>query len=160
MAWKEDDYYFARTEQLSIEAMKEGDDGFACVLVDENGEIIMEQKNAAGTKKDPTAHDVMELVRRAVKEYSPEFLAKCTIYALMEPCVMCMGAMFWGNIGKVKCAMSEESLNRLLPGGLEIHSKEFVRRSLKPMSSECCSPERKEAVEIVKNWVRSLGVEV
>ena len=31
MGWREDDYYFERTEALAREAMKEGDDGFACV---------------------------------------------------------------------------------------------------------------------------------
>ena len=33
MGWREDDYYFERTEALAREAMKAGDDGFACVLV-------------------------------------------------------------------------------------------------------------------------------
>lgn len=160
MAWREDSFYFQRVEQLSIEAMKDGDDGFASILIDENGEIVMEQKNEAFTQKDPTAHDTIELVRRAVKEYTPEKLNKCTVYALMEPCVMCMGALFWGNIGHVKYAVSEETLNSLLPGGLEIHSKEFVDRSPKPMNTEGAIPERKEAIEIVKTWVRSLGVHV
>ncbi|MEZ3470502.1 MAG: hypothetical protein K1W40_19540 [Schaedlerella sp.] len=160
MAWREDKFYFERTEQLAIEAMNDGDDGFSSILVDENGEIVMEQKNEAFTLKEPTAHDTIELVRRAVKKYPPEFLSQCTVYALMEPCVMCMGALFWGNIGHIKYAVSEETLNGLLPGGLEIHSREFAERSPKPMHSEGCVPERKEAVEIVKTWVRSLGVQV
>ena len=44
MAWREDKFYFERTEQLAIEAMNDGDDGFSSILVDENGEIVMEQK--------------------------------------------------------------------------------------------------------------------
>lgn len=159
MGWKEDDYYFARTEVLAREAMAVGDDGFACVLAGPDGEIIMEQKNEAGTQKDPTAHDVMALVRRAVREYTPEFLKECTVYALMEPCVMCMGALFWANIGRVKYAMSEASMNCLLPGGLEIHSAEFAERCPKPMTFVPRVPERPESVRIVKAWIQSLGIE-
>ena len=158
MGWREDDYYFERTEALAREAKKEGDDGFACVLVGPMGDILMEQKNEAGTQKDPTAHDVMALVRRAVREYSPRQLKECTVYALMEPCVMCMGALFWAKIGRVKYAMSEESMNRMLPGGLEIHSAEFAKRCPAPMESLPRIPERPEAVEIVKEWIRSLGI--
>lgn len=158
MGWREDDYYFERTEVLAREAMKAGDDGFACVLAGPEGDIVMEQKNEAFTRKDPTAHDVMVLAARAVREFSPEYLQECTVYALMEPCVMCMGALFWANIGHVKYAMSEDSMNSLLPGGLKIHSAEFVQRCPRPMSSQPRIPERQEAAAIVKEWIRSLGM--
>ena len=44
MGWREDDYYFERTEALAREAMKEGDDGFACVLVGPMGDILWNRK--------------------------------------------------------------------------------------------------------------------
>lgn len=159
MGWKEDDYYYKRAEELAEEAMAAGDDGFACVLVNGDGDIVMEQKNEAATRKDPTAHDAMLLAQNAVKKFSPDYLGGCTVYALMEPCVMCMGGLFWANINKVKYAVSEESLNRMLPGGLEIHSREFVDRCPRPMTSDAREPERPESLEIVRKWVRSLGVE-
>lgn len=160
MGWRPDDYYYEKAEALARKAMTEGNDGFACVLVSPEGEVLMEQENEAGTRKDPTAHDAMVLAQKAVQKYKPEFLKDCTVYAVMEPCVMCMGALFWANIGHVKYAMSEASMNRILPGGLEIHSKEFADRSPKTMISEAREPEKPESVEIVKDWIRSLGVEV
>lgn len=157
MKWKADEFYFQRTAELAREAMDRGDDGFASILVDENGEIVMEQGNLAHTRNDPTAHDTIVLAQRAVQAYPQEFLAKCTVYALMEPCVMCMGALFWAGIPKVKYAMSEADLNKLLPGGLEIHSEEFAARSPKPMISESGAPFL-PANKIIRDWVCSLGI--
>lgn len=157
MKWKEDAFYFQRTAELAREAMAQGDDGFASILVDEHGEILMEQGNLAHTRKDPTAHDTIVLAQRAVQEYPREVLEKCTVYALMEPCVMCMGALFWAGISKVKYAMSEAELNQLLPGGLEIHSEEFAARCPRLMTSEW-GGEYPEAKKIVRDWVCSLGI--
>lgn len=154
-------YYFQRTAQLAREALGRGDDGFACLLTDKNGEILLEQGNEAQTRRDPTAHDVLLLVQKAVTMYEPEYLSECTIYALTEPCVMCMGAVFWSKIGTVKYAFSEEELNRILPGGLEIHSKEFAERSpqkIQVLGSYSEIADQVGAKEIVKDWVRSLGI--
>lgn len=161
MAKQQELYYFQRTAELARDALSRGDDGFACLLTDRDGEILLEQGNAAQTLHDPTAHDVLLLVQQAVKKYEPEFLADCTVYALVEPCVMCMGAVFWSKIGTVKYAFSEDELNEVLPGGLEIHSKEFAQRSPQKIEVYGSYPEiaaAVEAKEIVKEWVRSLGI--
>ncbi|MEL7610767.1 MAG: nucleoside deaminase [Bacillota bacterium] len=158
MAWKEDSFYFDKTAELARRALARGDDGFAAVLVGENGEIMMEQGNMAGTDRDPTAHDAILLARRAAKTYPKNELQKCTMYALVEPCVMCMGAVFWTGIGAVKFAMSEKRLGEILPGGLDISSEEFARRSPSPIRVEGPYPEYKPAESIVKDWVRSLNI--
>lgn len=161
MAYKGERYYFQRTAQLAREALSRGDDGFACLLTDQEGTILLGQGNEAQTRRDPTAHDVLLLVQKAVSMYDSDFLSKCTVYALTEPCVMCMGAVFWSKIGTVKYAFSEEELNQILPGGLEIHSREFAERSPRKILVFGSDPETAEQVgaeEIVKDWVRSLGI--
>lgn len=150
--------YFARTAELAREALLRGDDGFATILVDAKGDIIMEQGNMAGTNQDPTAHDASLLASRAAREFSKETLAGCTLYALVEPCVMCMGAVFWAGIGAVKYALSEQRLGEILPGGLDFPSKEFASRSPRAIAVEGPFPEVAEAETIVKDWVRSLGI--
>lgn len=150
--------HFARTALLAREALARGDDGFAAVLVDAGGEIIMEQANMAGTNQDPTAHDASLLASRAAREFSRETLEGCTMYALVEPCVMCMGAVFWSGIGAVKYALSERRLGEILPGGLDFPSREFASRSPRVITVEGPFPEFAEAEAIVRDWVRSLGI--
>lgn len=156
-----EEQYFRRSAELAREALARGDDGFGTVLVDENGEIIMEQANEVLTKQNPIAHAELLLIQRAAAKYSKEFLSKCTLYSLVEPCVMCMGAVFWAGIGAVKYAFSEEEMNRILPGGLEIHAKEFAERSPKSIRVFGGYPdiaEKYQAAEIVKEWVRGFGI--
>lgn len=129
MTWKKDAEYFQRAIALAEAALAAGNDGFGCVLVDPEGDIIMEQGNAVAEQHDPTAHDALTLVRRAAQAYERDFLSRCTLYATMEPCVMCLGGAMWAGLDHIRYAVSEEELNSLLGGGTELHSAEFARRS-------------------------------
>ncbi len=143
MSKREDSYYYKRAIELAHEAMDKKNDGFASLLVSPDGEILMEKTNVAKDLNDVTAHDTIMLVKEAVKAYSPDYLKQCTLYAMMEPCIMCMGAVYWANIGSVNFAVSEEEYSMLRGGGgLEIHSKEFAERCGKDLkvigpSAEC-----------------------
>ena len=97
MGRKTDKEYFERAIEISKEALETGNDGFGCLLVDEDGEIVMEQRNAVADEGDPTAHDAMTLLRKAVK-IRCRIPREMALYATMEPCVMCMGAAFWAGL--------------------------------------------------------------
>lgn len=130
MTFKDDAYYFYRAIELSKCALEDGNDGFASVLVDQNGDIVFEQTNKAKSENDLIAHDAISLVRAVSKIFTKEDLQQCTLYATMEPCVMCMGAIYWANIGNVRFAVSEKEYSELRGGGgLDISSMEFARRS-------------------------------
>lgn len=155
---KDDTYYFDRAVAVAREALERGDDGFGSILVDAEGNILMEAGNEAATKKNPLRHDTITLVNMAVQKYSREFLVGCTIYAVLEPCVMCTAAAFWAGIDKIKFAMAESDFEKLLPGGLSISSREFVQRAPRPMSSIGPFDEIAGARHVVTDWVKSLGV--
>lgn len=82
---------------------------FGALLADAQGNILMEQENDEHEEKG-TGHAEAALIRRAVKVYSPEFLWQCTLYTTVEPCVMCAGCAYWGNIGRVVYGASEAAL--------------------------------------------------
>ena len=154
MGWKTDKEYFERAIEISREALETGNDGFGCLLVDEDGEIVMEQRNAVADEGDPTAHDAMTLIRKASQRYDSEFLRRCTLYATMEPCVMCMGAAFWAGLGAVKFAVTEKELGTILSGGLDMPSTEFAQRSPRVIKVEGPFPEvHDEAFAVMKAWV-------
>lgn len=154
MAWKDDEYYFRRAIALSEAAMAGGNDPFGCLLAGPEGDILMEQTNAVAEEHDPTAHDALTLLRKAAGRYTPEFLGKCTLYATMEPCVMCMGAAFWSGLGAVKFAVSERELGGMLPGSLDFPSAEFAARAPRPIRVEGPFPAlREEALPVLVRWV-------
>ena len=155
-----DDFYFQRVIALAEEAFERGDDPFASVLVDENGTIIMEESSRGNSMNHPLYHDTMLLALRAPKEYDREFLGKCTLYAAMEPCIMCTAALYWLGVANIKFIMSESELEALFPGGLNIHSTEFAERSPGNMTSVGPAPEYEKPRRLLKACVdRILGKE-
>lgn len=153
---KDDKFYFEQAIEEAKKAFARGDDAFGSVLVDENGEILMGCGCEAVTGKNPCLHDTISLVFKAVKEYPREVLEKCTIYAVLEPCVMCTAATFWAGISKIKFAMAESEFEELLPGGLSISSREFAERSPRKFESIGPFEEITEARKVVGDWVATL----
>jgi tRNA(Arg) A34 adenosine deaminase TadA len=110
MEWMNDEYYLKRAYQISIEAVEKGNFPFGAVLVDKNGKIIMEQGNVEMTESKCTGHAETQLIEKASIKYSKDFLWDCTLFTTVEPCAMCSGAIYWGNVGKVVYGISEKEL--------------------------------------------------
>lgn len=110
---KEHVFYLKQTIELSKRAVKNGNTPFGALLVDPDGNIILEQENIEVTEKDCTGHAETTLMRKASKLYSKDFLWRCTLYTSVEPCAMCSGAIYWGNIGKIVYGISEIMLLKL-----------------------------------------------
>lgn len=98
---------------LADEAGRQGIHPFAALLVDAQGEVLMEQLNAYMPDRDMTGHAERVLMTRASASWSPEFLARCTLYTSAEPCAMCAGAAYWAGVGRVVYGASEKRLKAL-----------------------------------------------
>ena len=72
--------------------------------------IIVESGNIEVTERECTGHAETTAMRKAVKLYSREFLWDCTLYSTAEPCCMCTGAIYWGNVGRIVYGISEKDL--------------------------------------------------
>ena len=106
-------FYLKRTIELAEQAVIHGNTPFGALLVDKDRKIILEQENVEITEKDCTGHAETTLMRKASKLFSKDFLWSCTLYTSVEPCAMCSGAIYWGNVGKVVYGISEKELLNL-----------------------------------------------
>lgn len=102
-----------RTVEISQNARASGNTPFGCLLADADGNILLEQENIEILTHDCTGHAETALMRRASQLYSKDFLWNCTLYSSAEPCAMCSGAIYWGNVGRVVYALSEADLLKL-----------------------------------------------
>lgn len=102
--------YLRRANEVALKARAEGNTPFGAILVDAEGNVLMEQGNAEGTLGDATAHAEFTLASRASRTYSKAFLWNCTLYTTCEPCPMCAGAIYWANIGRVVYGITEKTL--------------------------------------------------
>lgn len=105
--------YLHLANQIANEARASGNTPFGAVLVDETGEVLLQQGNAERDLGDATAHAEMKLASRASQAFSKEKLWKCTLYTTCEPCPMCTAAIYWANIGRIVYGISEERLLEL-----------------------------------------------
>lgn len=105
--------YLRAAIEVARKAREHGNHPFGAVLVDENGRLLLEAENTVITENDCTGHAETNLMRKASRQFAPDTLAKCTLYTSTEPCVMCSGAIFWGNVSRVVYAFSESGLGAL-----------------------------------------------
>lgn len=96
--------------EIAARSRAHGNHPFGALLADAQGKVLLEAENTVVTERDCTGHAETNLMRLASARYAPEFLADCTLYTSTEPCAMCSGAMYWGNLGRVVYALSEENL--------------------------------------------------
>jgi tRNA(adenine34) deaminase len=89
------------------EALKEAGKAFeadevpvGAVVVHEN-RIIARAHNQIKMLKDPTAHAEMIALTQAAAHLGNERLLNTTVYATIEPCLMCAGAMVLGRVKKL-----------------------------------------------------------
>jgi len=106
--------YIRKTIELAQRARDNGNHPFGALLVDENGQILLEAENSVVTGNDITNHAEINLVKKAAAIYDSDFLAKCTLYTSTEPCPMCSGAIFWANIRRVVYGLSAEKLYEIV----------------------------------------------
>lgn len=102
--------YLNRCIVISQQARNHGNTPFGALLVNQQGEIILEQENIEITEKICTGHAETTLVQRASQLYSKEELASCRLYTTAEPCAMCTGAIYWSNVGTIVYGMTEKRL--------------------------------------------------
>ncbi len=106
-------YYLRKAIEVSRRSREHGNTPFGALLVDADGNILLEQENIEITEKTCAGHAETSLMINASKKYSKDFLWNCTLYTTAEPCVMCAGAIYWGNVGKVVYGISEKRLLEL-----------------------------------------------
>ena len=115
-----------------------GNTPFGSLLVDANGEVVLEQENVEITERDCTGHAETALMRAAGKRFDREFLAGCTLYTSCEPCAMCAAAVYWGNVGRVVYGMAAADLGKLIEADpdnppLDLPCREVFARTEKPI---------------------------
>ncbi len=95
----DDEQYMRRALELARRAQKEGEVPIGCVVVLED-RIVGEGWNRPIAASDPTAHAEIQAIRSASLFQRNYRLTGATLYVTLEPCDMCIGAMFHARIAR------------------------------------------------------------
>ena len=94
-----DAQYMRRALELAKRARDEGEVPVGALVVFQE-EILGEGWNRPIAARDPTAHAEIQALRSASSAIKNYRLTGATLYVTLEPCDMCLGAMFHARIAR------------------------------------------------------------
>jgi len=131
---QKDEQFMRRALDEARSALREGEVPIGAVVV-ADGRIIARGHNLTETLNDVTAHAEMQTVTAAANELGGKYLAGCTLYVTVEPCVMCAGAIGWSQMSRVVYGCSDEKRGYTVYAPQALHPKCSVTRGV--LEEEC-----------------------
>ncbi len=99
---------------LARRAAQEGEVPVGAVVV-QDGSVIGEGWNRPIAAADPTAHAEIQAMRAAAAAIGNYRLTGATLYVTLEPCDMCLGAMFHARIARAVYGATDPKKKQLKP---------------------------------------------
>ena len=130
-------------EHFMKEALKEAQKAFdkdevpVGAVVVCNNQIVARAYNLTETLNDVTAHAEMQAFTAAANFIGGKYLKECTLYVTLEPCVMCAGASYWTQIGKIVFGAYDEKRGYSKTGSNLLHPSTEVIGGV--LQDECSS---------------------
>ncbi|RLD90413.1 MAG: nucleoside deaminase [Bacteroidetes bacterium] len=130
-------------EHFMKEALKEAQKAFdkeevpVGAVVVCNNQIVARAHNLTETLNDVTAHAEMQAFTAAANFIGGKYLKECTLYVTLEPCVMCAGASYWAQIGKIVFGAYDDKRGYSKTGSDLLHPSTEVVSGV--MQGECSS---------------------
>jgi tRNA(adenine34) deaminase len=120
-----DEYFMNEALKEAIRACDRDEVPIGAVIVC-NRTVIARAHNLTETLNDVTAHAEMQAFTAASAWLGGKYLSECTLYVTVEPCVMCAGAAFWTQLGRVVFGTPDQKRGFSLVGHPLLHPKTVV----------------------------------
>lgn len=136
-----DEYFMREALKEARKAFDQDEVPVGAVVVCDN-RIIARAHNLTETLTDVTAHAEMQAITAAANNLGGKYLNQCSLYVTLEPCLMCAGALFWAQIGRLVYGATDEKRGYSLTGKEILHPKTEVKAGV----------EATEASKILKSF--------
>jgi tRNA(adenine34) deaminase len=138
--------YFMRLALAEAKkAAEKGEVPVGCIIVS-GKKIIGKGHNLTEQLNDVTAHAEMQAITAAANALGAKYLTDCVLYVTLEPCVMCVGAIFWAQLKQVVIGASDEKRGFLRLNQPLLHPKTTL---LTGVLEQDCS-------RLIKNFFKQL----
>ncbi len=97
---QEDPQYMSLALEQARKARDQGGVPVGAVVIFE-GQVVGAGHNEKETLADPTAHAEIAAIRQAAQRLGRWRLSGCVLYATLEPCPMCMGALLQARVDRL-----------------------------------------------------------
>lgn len=125
----EDAYFMSLALKQAERALEEDEIPVGAVVVCQ-GKIVAKAYNQTEMLTDVTAHAEMLAITSAAQTIGSKYLKDCTLYVTLEPCLMCAGAIYWAQLGRLVFGASEDKRGFLSQGKSVLHPKTEVTEGI------------------------------
>ncbi len=129
------DEYFMREALKEARMAFEDDEVPVGAVIVANNKVIAKAHNLTERLNDVTAHAEMQAFTAAANYLGGKYLNDCTLYVTLEPCVMCAGASFWAQLGKIVYGAKDEKRGFSTCNASILHPKTILLGGV--MEKEC-----------------------
>lgn len=127
------EYFMQMALKEAQKAFEEGEVPVGAVVVS-NNKVIGKGHNLTEKLNDVTAHAEMQAITAASNFLGAKYLVDCTLYVTVEPCVMCGGALYWSQVGRVVYGAADEKRGYTQAGN-NLHPKTEIITGI--LANEC-----------------------
>lgn len=131
---EEDKHYMLLALQEAQKAFNADEIPIGAIIVCK-GRIVGRGYNLTEQLNDVTAHAEMQAFTAASQTLGGKYLKDCTLYVTIEPCVMCAGAAYWTQIGRIVYGAAEEKRGFTTKGANLLHPKTKLESGV--LAQEC-----------------------
>ena len=96
----DDTYWMQQALAEAQRAFDEAEVPIGCVIV-AHQRLLAKAHNQTRRLHDPTAHAELIAITQAANALNTERLTDTTLYVTIEPCVMCVGALFAARVSRL-----------------------------------------------------------
>ncbi len=132
----DDTFYMGQALLEAKKAFDRGEVPVGAVVVCHD-RIIARSHNLTETLNDVTAHAEMQAITAAANYLGGKYLAECTLYVTVEPCVMCAGAIAWAQMGRLVFGATDEKRGYQRYASNAMHPKTKVLQGV--LQDDCAS---------------------
>ncbi|MBN8701734.1 MAG: nucleoside deaminase [Bacteroidetes bacterium] len=129
------DEYFMREALKEAKKAFDADEVPVGAVIVSNNQIISRAHNLTERLNDVTAHAEMQAITAAANTLGGKYLNECTLYVTLEPCIMCAGAIMWGQFGKIVFGASDPKKGFLNLNQKVLHPKTNITNGI--LGEEC-----------------------
>jgi tRNA(adenine34) deaminase len=139
-----DEYFMREALKEAMKAFDADEVPVGAVVVCQD-RIIGRGHNLTERLTDVTAHAEMQAFTAASNHLGAKYLEECTLYVTLEPCVMCAGAAFWTQIGRIVYGAADEKRGYTTTNATLLHPRTVVTPGI--LENECA--------ELLKEFFKS-----
>jgi tRNA(adenine34) deaminase len=145
-----DHLFMGMALDLADESASDGEVPIGCVVV-LDGKVLSRGRNRMERLQDASAHAEMEALRGASAALSSWRLDGCVLYATLEPCPMCAGAILNSRVARVVYGARDERL-----GACDTHFRILAHNPIHRVVEVSDGVRADECAERMRSFFRSL----